>query len=101
MGKNKSMKFDRNQVKKISMRYNYYREIPLKANEAMYMWSFKPQNIGGCESISNPVRIDVYFTTGTVVTTSPNQFKKLSKRVFKSVHFDLQKLTEIFSGKMN
>ena len=100
MGKYRGSRFPRNEVKRIAMRYRYCR-IPLKASEAMYMWSFKPQNIGGCESISGPVRIDVYFTTGTVVTTSPNQFKKLSKRVFKSVHCDLQKLTEIFSGKMN
>ena len=81
-------------VKNIARRYRFI-EIPLTGNREL---SFKHRNMRGSrgnEGYSGPVRIDVYYTTGTVVVTlRDNANGRHSKQILKNV--DSQKLQEIF-----
>ena len=95
MGKNKSPKFDPNQVRRIAVKYNYT-PIQLKEREATYMLSFEHQNMRGCggtESNSGHVRIDVYFTTGKA-TTSLNHHKAGKGQMHRDL--DIATLEKIF-----
>ena len=96
MGKRAYGWYDFSQVRRIAHRYNFV-QIPLKSHVASHQLSFKHRNMrssGGSESYSGPVRIDVYFTTGTVnvcLRKNGRHSVKVQKRVIQ------EKLTEIFS----
>ena len=85
-------RYSKNHVKTIARSCNFI-EIPLMGTREL---SFKHQNMRGSrgtEGYSGPVRIDVYYTTGTVVVTR-RQNNRHSKQIMKNV--DQQKLKEIF-----
>ena len=96
MGKRAYGWYDCCQVRRIAQIYNFT-QIPLKTYEASHQLSFKHRNMrgsGGSEGYSGPVRIDVYFTTGTVNVCqriNGRHSVKVRKKVVQ------EKLTEIFS----
>ena len=84
--------YAKNHVKNIARSYKFI-EIPLTGNREL---SFKHRNMRGSrgnEGFSGPVRIDVFYTTGTVVVTQRRNGRH-SKQIQKNV--DQQKLKEIF-----
>ena len=74
-----------------------YQEIPLAAREQKHLLSFKHNSKPGCggpDSEQGQVRIDVYFTTGTV-TTSLNHPTR-GKGQLQRIGGDYALLEEIF-----
>merc|ERR1711962_1719153 len=94
----KSEKLSPQRVREIAWMQGY-EEIYLAERESGHMLSFSHNSKYGCggpDKDRGPVRIDVYFTTGTVTTSlnHPRQGKGQLKRSFQPDYVLLQKIFE-------
>ena len=94
----KSEKLSPQRVREIAWLQGY-KEIYLAERESRHMLSFSHLSKFGCgghDKNRGPVRIDVYFTTGTVTTSldHPKQGKGQLQRSFQPDYVLLQKIFE-------